>query len=316
MKKYLLNKPMFIILLTVLAFVLALKIIFHSEYQTKLPSYDVSVLCAKGDAEQFKNFRQGALQASEDLNVNLRFLYSDAVDGVNHQLKFLEQELNNDSDAMIMVPYCDHSMLLKKCADANKPIVYAYSHVIKGESNYVGADGAMMGNDFAQSIITTHPQKQQIAILVRNDLTHMENEMLKSMIDVLRSQGNQLEVLSFHPQESSEHLHHLLNKKNYDIVICFADELFGQLIEHKAIHNIEIYAMGSNYNIINALEKEDIRALLVQDDYSIGYLSVKAIVDSLQKGNSIVKQKIRYAIVDKNAMYQSVNERLLFPIVR
>lgn len=315
MKKYLLNKPMFIILLSVLAFLLALKIIFNAEYQSKSPSYDVSVLCAKGDSEHFQNFRQGALQAAEDLNVNLRFLYSDADDGVNHQIKFLEQELNSDADALIMLPYCDHSTLLKKCVEANKPIVYAYSHVIKGESNFVGSDGKVMGEDFASSIIDEYSESKSIAILVKNDLTHVEKEMMASMQKKLRTH-HQVEVLSFHPDESSDNLHHLLNKKNYDIVICFADELFGQLVEHKSIHNVKIYAMGSKHHIINALEKEDICALLVQDDYSIGYLSVSAVVDSIKSGKSVAQQNVRYAIIDKNHMYESTNERLLFPIVR
>ena len=316
MKRYFLNKPMFIIVLCVIGFLTALKMIYYPSFQGNATTYDISVLCAKGDSEHFLNYRQGALQAAEDLKVNLRFLYSKYEDSGNHQIKLLQQELKNDTNALIMIPYSDSFVLQQRCSEATKPIVYAYSHVIKGERNYIGSNGSALGVGFANHIINEYQTKQHIAILVKNDLTHTEKEICESMQEQLRSQNHHVEVLSFHSQENTEHLHNLLNKNKFNIVVCFEDEFCSQLIAHKEIHDIEIYAMGSKYDVISALEKEELHALLVQDDYSIGYLSVKAAVDSLKNGENIVKQNIRYAIVDKAQMYQSSNERLLFPIVR
>ena len=314
MKKYFLNKQLFIIIFALLALLLALSMIFHPNYQNKPQAYDISVICAQGDAEHFINFRQGANQAAEDLNVNLRFLYSNGEDGVQHQKKYIQQELKNTTDAMVILPYSDHLSITQVCLEANKPIVYAYSHVVKEENNYVGPSNDKLGTDFALEIMRRGNYRRHIAILVQNDMSYGKKTILSSMQETFRSSINEVEVLSFHPQESN--LNHILDNNQFDVVVCFDENLYDQLIAYKKGHDIEIYAIGSNQKMISALENEMISALLVSDDYSIGYLSVRNAVDAIKEGKSIAPQNIRYAIIDKDHMYQSDNERLLFPIVR
>lgn len=316
MKKYFMNKPVVFIFLSFLAFLLAMGMIYNPSYQAKPKVYDVSVLCAQGGAERFQNFRQGALQAAEDLNVNLRFSYTKSESGIQHQKELLEQELLNSSEAIIMIPYSDHATIMQICSEAKKPIIYAYSHVIKDESNYVGSNGMKMGNEFALEITRRGNYRKNIAIVVNNDMNHTEKMILSAMQADFRTALNHVEVLSFHPEESKDNLCRIIDTNQYNVVVCFDNILCQQLVEHQSKHNVEIYAIGSNSILVDALEEEKINALLVQDEYSIGYLSVKTTVEAIKEGKNNALSNVHYAIIDKEHMYDNVNERLLFPIVR
>lgn len=316
MRKYFLNKPVFIIVLSLLVFLFALGMIYNPDYQNNPRVYEMSVLCAQGDTGRFQNFRQGALQAAQDLNVNLRFSYTKSENGINHQMQLLKKELTNSSEAIIVAPFSDSGILLKYAKTSTKPLLYAYSHMIKDEFNYIGSSGAEMGNDFALEIMQRGNYRKHIAIVVKNNTNCTEKAMIESMQEVFKTAVNQVDVLSFHPEESLNTLCHMLDSNDYDVVICLDDSLCNQLIEHKSIHDVEIYAMGSSSYLINALEEDKITALLVQDEYSIGYLSVKNAVQAIKNHKNVSFSNVKYAIVDKEHMYESSNERLLFPIVR
>ena len=64
------------------------------------------------------------------------------------------------------------------------------------------------------------------------------------------------------------------------------------------------------------IEKDDITASIIQNDFNLGYLSMRRAMEILNKIEDREEGMIDYAFVNRRNMYTKENQRLLFPFVR
>ena len=74
---------------------------------------------------------------------------------------------------------------------------------------------------------------------------------------------------------------------------------------------IAVYGVGNSDQAVYALDNGICKALAYQDEFSMGYLGVLALLDEKEETKSP-----QYQIVTRETMYQSENEKMLFPFVK
>lgn len=95
-----------------------------------------------------------------------------------------------------------------------------------------------------------------------------------------------------------------------------ADGICEAILELDLSHKIKVVGFDSSDTIIYALEKGVMDAIIVQKPFNMGYLSVKYAVEA--KRGKVVPAFLDtgYKFIDKDSLYLTENQKLLFPIIK
>ena len=114
-----------------------------------------------------------------------------------------------------------------------------------------------------------------------------------------------------------KNLENIIQQTQPDIIIALEPtvlDIVAEAVQHK--NNIMVYGFGMTTKTPSYIEKENITAAMIQNDFNMGYLSIRTAVEILNKMEKQKEGMIDYAFVNKNNMYTKENQRLLFPFVR
>jgi ribose transport system substrate-binding protein len=79
---------------------------------------------------------------------------------------------------------------------------------------------------------------------------------------------------------------------------------------------VKVVGFDSSRNIIYALEKEIIDAIVVQKPFNMGYLAVKNALQ-VYRGKKVPSYvDTGYKLINKETLYQTENQKLLYPIIK
>ena len=80
--------------------------------------------------------------------------------------------------------------------------------------------------------------------------------------------------------------------------------------------NIKIYGIANSDKAVYYLDNEEIKALIYQNEFSIGYLGVKEILNEKVYEKKSAANMVEYEIINKSNMYSEEYQKLLFPFVK
>lgn len=95
-----------------------------------------------------------------------------------------------------------------------------------------------------------------------------------------------------------------------------ADAICEAVLELDLGHKIKVVGFDSSNTIVYALETGIMDGIIVQKPFNMGYLSVKYAVEA-RKGKSVPSfLDTGYKFIDKDSLYLTENQKLLFPIIK
>ena len=111
-------------------------------------------------------------------------------------------------------------------------------------------------------------------------------------------------------------LSNVLARTKADVVVALCKESTDALCnaEPRAVSDKKVYGIGNTAAIVAALEKGKIEKLVFQNEFNIGYMGVKALVQQME-GVTQQTEEIDYYCVGGDEVHETQYERLLFPIV-
>lgn len=74
-----------------------------------------------------------------------------------------------------------------------------------------------------------------------------------------------------------------------------------------------LYGIGATGKITSFLQKGMINTVVAQNGFNIGYLGIRAAVDAVERKNAESNTEIEYMVVNRNNMYSTKGQRLIFP---
>lgn len=292
----------------------------------EIPVKNISVITRGKLSESWENFKQGAEQAGTDLNANIRMisLGNEESSKLEEQIELLEREVNSDADAIVIAPV-DHEKMAESLVKMkrNIPVILVESSVdSRQQYEIIACDNKKMGSALAEEVMR-HGNLRKKILLIGGDIS------CSSVLDREEAFRNTMkisynEILEWDKADySSETILSYLKSNNVDVIVAFDTEILENAA--KALKEYEdqyppqlteLYGVGSSSKVIRYLENDNIVSIVVQDDYSMGYLGVRDAINAINGKEEKEKTEIAFKIVDHEHMYSEENQRLLFPFVR
>lgn len=321
------NKVLAFILI-LLAFVVSFVILNRDRIFEKKNSepYEISVICRSKSAERSTTIKQGIDQAAKDLNAEVSFITLSNENSAQEQISLLQREIKNGADAIVIAPVnsVDLKQPIEK-AQKSVPVVTMQSTVdsMKG-LQYISCDNLKLGSALANTMVKNGITQNRIIILRNSmDCSNIHQRYL-GVLQELNSTKNQIEYWDIpdDPQEAYDTAKGLLQNSSANTLIA----LDGVTLEAAAkaerdllkngIAQVQIYGIGRTNTVVSLLDEQIINSIGVENEYNLGYLSIKTAINNINKKHETNNTNINFAIVDHENMYNSDNQRLLFPFVR
>lgn len=305
-----------LVLVCLASLVLLLNVPRKTDFQRD--TRNISFILRNDKMSDWENMKQGAMQAGEDMNASIHFVNLQ-IPSLEEQIKTIKEEIEGGCDALVISPYAatdDVSDILKQIS---QPVIFAESY-IDSENTYIGADQSEMGKSLAQEIMRHGNYRKRVNVYISNYGSESTNKWVEGFQEVMNESNNTVNVRVL-DNVTMNAVYEDTMKSPADVVVSLERVISSMVVEgtKKSSEELqtetEIYTVGNGPDIIKSLEDGDIVSTVAQDDFTMGYLSVKAALKKLE--NKVVQRPfIRFMIIDKEHMYQEDSEKLLFPFVR
>ncbi|MFR9190574.1 MAG: substrate-binding domain-containing protein, partial [Anaerotruncus massiliensis (ex Togo et al. 2019)] len=259
--------------------------------EEKVPEvYDVSLIVRGKTGEQWESIKQGADQAASEMNVDLSFITLSEENNLPEQISLIQREYDSGVDAIVLAAADSNGLVSTvEQVSENIPVVCIESTVNSAAvKSYISADNYAMGVQLGQEIVRSGNARKRLAVVESSAQCSNVQQRRAGLMSVLGEIGG--EVISWTlPDESSEAARTLaqeLRPKSVDVVVTLdvtALEAAAQAVIDEQADYLTLFGIGSTGKVASYIEQDIVNATIVQNDFGIGYLGVKAAVDSLKK---------------------------------
>ncbi len=284
----------------------------------------ISVIVYGNDSERWENLRSGAEQAADMLSAEINLVTMPDETNAEEQKKLLRREIDNGADAL-MVAACDSDQMRAdiEAFSTEIPILMIESGI--GYSDHkltISADNYMMGHRLGDTLVANEMPEVKVAIINDHGVRDSVAERYQGVYDSLNGKVDSVVIWGRKDNEqdirSMLFLQRELTEEAVDVVVALdtsSTEAIIDAVENLG-KNVKIYGIGNSDKAIYYLDNETIEALGYQNEYSIGYLGVQQLMEAVQYSNEDYQQLIEYQVVTKNNLYETSNQKMLFPFVK
>jgi ABC-type sugar transport system, periplasmic component len=288
--------------------------------------YEISVIWRSKSTESSTTIKQGIDQAARDFNAEVSFITLSGENNAGEQISLLQREINNGADAIVIAPV-NSTDLKEPIEKAQKgvPVVAMQSTVttIK-DLPTISCDNQKLGSALAETILKNGGGRGHIAILRNSmDCSNIQQRYL-GVLQTLKSSQYDMESWEIpnDSQEAYDTVKRMLQTSGADTLVALdASALEAAAKAEKDLlkagrTQVQIYGIGRTNTVVSLLEEKVINSLGVENEYNLGYISIRTAVEKINNKQAAGQANINFAIVNHENMYNSDNQRLLFPFVR
>ncbi len=285
--------------------------------------YNISVITRFTDSESFEIIRQGMEQAAIDMRAEMTYISLAEYNSCEEQDELLKREFNNGADAIIIsAADSDYIVPTVNSVSTRIPVISIESNVnTKNVKAFYSADNYNMGKVLGERVADEIGENDKnIVILQGTAKSTSISDREKGIIDVLNKNGINTITVPVKDMNTSKpyFFDNLVFEYKPDVIIATETEVLEKTATYfQGVNgwNGRIYGIGITGRIASYLEKELISAIVVQNEFNIGYLGVQAAVSSI-KNDKIKNAEIDYKVVDSENMYTTECQKLIFPFIR
>lgn len=290
--------------------------------------YDIAVIIRGRNSEDWNIMKAGMEQASLEMNVNLRFITLLEENSVEEQGDYLQREITSGTDAIVISP-ANYTELVPLIENINKKIpIVLFESTIDTKQNipYISCDNYKLGKNLAEEVERNGNTRNKI-VIAKSDLSCSSvNEKYNGFIDEITNSKNTYDVVEFPKDDSKLYnkVRSLIEENKVEVLVAFEPSILEELGRAKKyiINNtnvksdIEIYGTGRTSTIISLIEENVIKATAIQNEFNVGYLSIKTAVSRIENKKLDSKINIMSTLINSENMYSKENQKMLFPIAR
>lgn len=293
---------------------------------------NIALIVRMNNGYYWGSVKLGADAAANEFNVNVRYTAPEDEEDVEGQIKLVRSELDQKVDALILAA-SDYEALVEvteSAYDMHIPVIIIDSEVnTKKINSYIATDnynaGIMAGNQLVKILEDNRDTKRRIGIMNFVKGTRNAEQREEGLLNAIFSYSD-IEVAAKEYCSSDKklafELTHKMLLENKDICAIVAlnaisSEGVADAISQMGLAGkVKIVAFDSTPNEIDYLEDGTIQALITQNPFNMGYLSVKYAVDALNGVSIKGHYDTGSEIINKENMYFPQNQRLLFPFIK
>lgn len=320
------RKSPMMILAGLLLLALVLEIAYYNYSARKVePIRQISVIAYGSDAARWENLMQGAELAAEDLNAEVTLITMSSENDAKEQISLIRREVANGADALLIAA-CDSAEVAAYLQSNPLKIPYVFVETGTADASVpvISPDDAQM----AQALVQTIDENEKDWIKVAVIADHTERESVRRRLEALtqtdKPYADEVVLWERNEQEKDKKaqffLQRELTEEAVDVVVALDNSSMEELLDATVNLNkdIKIYGIAGSSKCVSYLDYGWIRSLVYPDEFSIGYTGVTTLLTSKSqpKAADPAEKGIRFEIINHDNMYETGNQRLLFPHVR
>lgn len=319
------KKTIFIIVFLVL--ISSFFALFNDGKKKELKIYNVSVIARGKNSEVMRIIREGMEQAAYEMNVNIRFLTLLEENSINEQIELIKREVDAGTDAIIISP-ADYNEITSTIENIRKkvPVILFESDIDKNENiPYISCDNYELGKILAEEVIRGGNTRKRISVIKSELNLNSINERQLGFIEEIKRSQNTCETLELPKNETQLYnkISEIIKENKTDIIVTFDTNTLETIGKAKKYivnnfdikSNVELYGIGSTSLVISLIENNIINSIAMQNEFNVGYLSLKASVAEIEKRKSD-NSAITSRIINSRNIYSKKNQGMLFPFIR
>lgn len=286
-----------------------------SEKLHQPPLLELSVILRDGDGA-VSTMRKGMEQAAQDLNVELRFLIPAEDNSAVQQAQLLEREVAGAAPAVLLIPADREALGDAVSAAAGKTTLVTVETDMTawGAAASITMDHQALGAALGAAALNGVPEGGTVLLLDSLPGDNGIRERMEAAKAVLEREGRQARVYKWDPDTTS--LPDILRIERPRAIIAFEAAALADVAELSRGEDAFplLYGCGSTSGIAAALEKGRVTAITAVNVFSAGYLAVEAAAALARHEDWTAAAPVAFSIVRQETMYDSDNQKLLFPV--
>ena len=316
---------------TLVAFAVVLSLVFCFAGCTgsNLPSKSktVAVITKGSDSDFWNDVKNGAFSAATEYNIDITFEGPDSEEDYESQNKMIENAVSKNVGAIVLsaIDYEKNAPAVQKAIDKGIKVITVDSDVdADGKELFIGTDNVSAGKKAAEQAIELCKNEKSVNIGIVNYGKNTENgkQRLKGFTDYIDKVKNAKVVASVNVESNAESATlgaKQLIEKNKGINVLIGFNEWSTLGVGYAIKELnlkdEVFGIGfdSNVNCVGMLETGEIDTLIVQNPFSMGYLSVSKAAEFLLdnvKTDGVIETDTY--VVNRKNMFSPDIQKILF----
>lgn len=290
-------------------------------------SKDVAIITKGSDSNFWNDMKSGALAAANEFNINVTVDGPENEEDYSTQNEMIENAVSRNVGVIIIsaIDYEKNAPSVQKAIDNGIKVIAVDSDVkVKDKELFIGTNNVSAGEKAAKQAVEFFKGQKSINIGIVNYGENTENGKgrLKGFTDYIYKIENAKIVdtvnIESNIQNATRGAKKLLEEnKNINVLIGFNE--WSTLGAGYAIKELNlkdnVYCIGfdSNVNCVDMLESGEIDTLIVQNSFSMGYLSVSKAYEILtgKKQNDNTVETDTYVVNRKN-MFSPDIQKILF----
>ena len=279
------------------------------------PLLELSVILRDEDGA-VSTMRKGMEQAAQDLNVELRFLIPAEDNSAVQQAQLLEREVAGAAPAVLLIPADREALGDAVSAAAGKTTLVTVETDMTawGAAASITMDHQELGAALGAAALNGVPEGGTVLLLDSLPGDNGIRERMEAAKAVLERGGRQARVYKWDPDTTS--LPDILRIERPRAIIAFEAAALADVAELSRGEDAFplLYGCGSTASIAAALEKGRVTAITAVNVFSAGYLAVEAAAALARHEDWTAAAPVAFSIVRQENMYDSDNQKLLFPV--
>lgn len=313
------------IISVVIVTVLLLFLYYYGTYDKgNGPVKAISLIVYGNESERWENMRCGAEQAVDSAKAEINLVTMSDEIGVSEQKKLIQRELNNGADAL-MIAACDSTEMKQYIEELSEkvPIILVESGIGYTEDKLcVSAENYKMGYQMGEIIIERELPEIKVAIFIDHEQRDSVAERYQGLYDALQGKVGSITIWKRKDNETNIGamllLQRHLTEEAVDVVVGIDTASTEAVID--AVENLnkdaKLYGIGNSDKAVYYLDSGVIEALGYQNEFSIGYLGVQEVMKTQHYTIEEYNDLVEYHIVTKKSLYETDNQKMLFPFVK
>ena len=292
----------------------------------KQDPYRIAVITMMQGGEFWGALKNGARNARTETGAVLEFMAPINESDYESQIAYVEEAIAQHFDAIVLAP--SHTTRLEDVVEQARSkgikVVLADTRLEKSKGDlFITADYFQVGLEMAEHAFSLFEEGEPIRALVLGSIPNSTS--MTSVVSGL--------VTAFNAQDGAEIAYATYSFTDEAIAKKITEEILDSdegvnlifALEENTAHGvvnalpegrkIRLIAFGTTQFEVQLLEERVIDALVVINNFNLGYRSVKAAIDLL-KNNRPTEKMVEHALVTKDSMFSEEHERLLFQTIQ
>ncbi|TQK62061.1 ribose transport system substrate-binding protein [Brevibacillus sp. AG162] len=288
----------------------------------------VALIVRMKHGDYWRTVKLGAEMAAKEYERNLNFYAPDYEEDAHRQMELVQQAIADGSETIVVAP-SDEQVLreaIKLARERAIPIL-VLDTVGKDSAvkSYIGTDNYDMGMKAFEKMMYLIEKKGQIALLGTDRVKANAKRREQGVLDLLPRE-TQVELIAnenvpLDKKQIGEWTRELIRKHPQlkGVIALDASTAIGvaEEMENSGLRDkVKIVAIDSPPEVLEYLQEGIISATIIQKPLSMGYLGVKYAVEASngEAVPSLVDTGTK--AIDRENMFWSENQKLLFPFVK